>query len=144
MTNRFSAQQQIFQQALEERIADHARIQALIEAKHLHFNSSNFPSGYLYIISNPSFPGWHKIGTSFDLDKRLATYQTGDPYRGYVVEYKSIIDDRFKVERELKHFIRNSTIEHSNEWVKLPLDVCRKLVAKTIKKRLDLLRQNLT
>jgi len=44
-------------------------------------------SGYLYIITNKSWQGWIKVGTTRNLKKRLQTYQTGSPFRDYEVIY---------------------------------------------------------
>lgn len=41
------------------------------------------PSGYLYGIVHPSWPGYVKIGKARSPRHRLNTYQTGDPHRRY-------------------------------------------------------------
>ena len=44
-------------------------------------------SGYLYIITNKSWPGWLKVGTTRNLKSRLQSYQTSSPFRDYEVIY---------------------------------------------------------
>ncbi|WP_072338944.1 GIY-YIG nuclease family protein [Devosia enhydra] len=41
------------------------------------------PSGYVYVITHPHFPGWVKVGQTNDPRRRLSSYNTGDPDRGY-------------------------------------------------------------
>ena len=43
--------------------------------------------GYLYVLSNENYKGWLKLGITKNMTKRLRTYQTGDPFRGYKVEF---------------------------------------------------------
>ena len=43
---------------------------------------------YLYVISNPSFSGYYKVGVTSDFHQRLSSYNTGDPHRAYKIEYK--------------------------------------------------------
>lgn len=62
-------------------------------------------SGILYLISNPAFIGFYKVGITQDLDKRLAAYQTYDPLRRYKVEhYKFVPDMRLEEKRLLQQF----------------------------------------
>ena len=39
--------------------------------------------GYVYVVSNPAYPGYVKIGYAGDCGKRLSQFQTGSPYRDY-------------------------------------------------------------
>lgn len=40
-------------------------------------------SGILYMIENEIYPEHYKIGMTVDLDNRLASYQTYDPYKRF-------------------------------------------------------------
>lgn len=44
-------------------------------------------NGYMYVISNPAFKGWYKVGRALDLQKRLASYQTSSPFKDYKLEW---------------------------------------------------------
>jgi len=82
-------------------------------------------SGYLYIISNPVFPGWFKIGTTWDLKKRLHTYQTGDPFRLYKLEY-SLYHPHFReAENKIKETLKPFALEVKGEWVKMDLNMTK-------------------
>lgn len=44
---------------------------------------TRIPEGYVYVFSNPAWPGAVKIGSALFWDQRLQSYQTYDPYRAY-------------------------------------------------------------
>jgi hypothetical protein len=71
--------------------------------------------GILYLISNPVYPGMYKVGITQDLNKRLATYQTYDPFRRFKVEHYRFVDDMRIEEKTIlsKYQINIST----GEWI---------------------------
>mgnify|MGYP006921470020 CR=1 FL=1 len=78
-------------------------------------------SGYLYIVTNAAFPGWVKIGTTWNLIDRLHTYQTGDPYRGYKLQY-SLHHPLFReAEKKIKEVMKHFALDISGEWYKIDL-----------------------
>ena len=77
------------------------------------------PQKYVYIISNKKFnegidKEW-KVGIASDVKKRLNSYQTSDPDRGYVLEY-SFLTPNF---REIEKYI-HTTYKSRHEWVREP------------------------
>ncbi len=56
-------------------------------------------AGHIYLISNPAFPLHYKIGVSFDVHKRLASYQTYSPYRDFKLEKYDFVLDKLVTER---------------------------------------------
>ena len=72
--------------------------------------------GIVYVISNNSFPGCYKVGITKNLETRLNSYQTYDPYRSYKIEHYRFVKDARNTETEiLKHF--NFSIV-KGEWIK--------------------------
>ena len=49
---------------------------------------------YLYVISNPSFSGYYKVGVTSDFHQRLSSYNTGDPHRAYKIELIAVPKSR--------------------------------------------------
>lgn len=75
-------------------------------------------TAYIYIVENPSFVGWYKVGTTTDIDSRLSKYQTSDPMRGYSIRDKWITCFRYEIEREFLDYATRSTLFTVNgEWV---------------------------
>lgn len=71
--------------------------------------------GIIYLISNPAFPGCYKIGLTQNLDRRLASYQTYDPYKRYKVECYKFVSD---IRKEEKRILLKYKVDIINgEWV---------------------------
>ena len=81
-------------------------------------NYENSTQGEVYVITNPAFPDWVKIGMAVDSEDRLKGYQTGDPYRSYKLEFSRGFDDRRKAESKAHTLAKKSFIK-SGEWFKM-------------------------
>lgn len=57
--------------------------------------------GFVYLISNPAWPDYTKIGISVNINKRLSTYQTGDPFRRYKIEGYEFLSNRKEIEKKI-------------------------------------------
>ena len=68
---------------------------------------------FIYVISNKKYPGEYKVGIATDVNKRLGSYQTSDPNRGFKVEFKSETHQY----REIEDFIHEK-YENKHEWVR--------------------------
>lgn len=81
-------------------------------------NKSKNPTlkcGFIYIISNPSFPGTVKVGLTKDIVKRLDTYQTYDPYRKFKIEHYEFCEDVCAKER---YMLDQFSIDlYKGEWI---------------------------
>ena len=67
---------------------------------------------YVYIISNPQYKDYFKVGIASDANRRLNSYQTSDPKRGYVLEYK-FLTPNFRAIESYIHDLYKSP----HEWV---------------------------
>ena len=56
--------------------------------------------GQVYVVVNPNFPEWVKVGMAIDAEDRLNNYQTSSPFRDYVLNYKCDVSDRRSAESE--------------------------------------------
>ena len=83
-------------------------------------NYKSNPEGQVYIITNPAWEGWIKVGMAVDAKDRLNNYQTSSPYRDYDLVYTIDTPDRRYTER-MMHDILNGmmTLEKQNEWFKI-------------------------
>ena len=71
--------------------------------------------GYIYIITNPAWPNYVKIGRSNNPSNRLNTYQTGSPLRDYSIYYSRFVKDLAKIESYFAKVYGTDT----NEWYKI-------------------------
>lgn len=85
-------------------------------------NTKLFQEGFVYIISNPKFVGWLKIGMTIDFESRLNTYQIGDPDRGYKFEALKFVSNRREAEYNLLLKIESISSTRQGEWVQVKLE----------------------
>ena len=76
-------------------------------------NSNYF--GFIYCITNPAYTGYVKIGITNNVRKRLASYQTYDPYRSFKLECYRFVYDKRLVEKTLLQ-VYKTTLD-KGEWV---------------------------
>tara|TARA_R110000744_G_C18932913_1_gene513377 strand:- start:44 stop:475 length:432 start_codon:yes stop_codon:yes gene_type:complete len=81
------------------------------KARQRSYKRKNKHKGFIYIIGNPAWPNHIKIGRAVDVDKRLASYQTGAPLRDYFVHFSVYVEDCGAVER-----LMYSKYEMMHEW----------------------------
>lgn len=81
--------------------------------------------GFLYIITNPSFPNWVKIGTTTNFRTRLQTYQTSSPFRNYKVEFLLEHPDYISAEKRIQETMKMFCLERKREWFKVDFSVAR-------------------
>jgi hypothetical protein len=71
--------------------------------------------GEVYVITNPAWEGWVKVGMAIDAEDRLKSYQTSSPLRDYVLYYSYPTEDRRKSESEA-HDKLEQKYDRRNEW----------------------------
>jgi hypothetical protein len=71
--------------------------------------------GQVYIVSNPAWEGWVKVGMAIDSEDRIKNYQTSSPYRDYELKHIMKTVDRRKSEAEA-HTSLEQKYERRNEW----------------------------
>lgn len=84
--------------------------------------------GQVYVIVNPSFPEWVKVGMAIDSEDRLNNYQTSSPFRNYVLNYKWNVSDRRAAESE-SHTELQKTYERRSEWFKCTPEQAQEVVS---------------
>ena len=71
--------------------------------------------GLLYLISNPAWPDFMKIGVTQNIQGRLSQYQTYDPFRQFKVEHYKFVEDMRKTE---SYYLKICKTDISKgEWV---------------------------
>ncbi len=74
--------------------------------------------GFVYIIINPAYPGWLKVGSALDVYNRLRSFQTASPHRDYKLIWYRYSDNKLKDERRA-HRILGKKAYRKNEWFRL-------------------------
>jgi hypothetical protein len=74
-------------------------------------------TAYIYVITNPAFTDWYKIGTCVDLEKRVQVYQTSDPLKGYSILESWLTRNRSEVEKLILATSIVTGLDVRGEWV---------------------------
>jgi len=88
-------------------------------------NYKTSPEGQVYIITNPAWEGWVKVGMAVDADDRLGGYQTSSPYRDYTLAYTVDTPDRRATEAETHNRLAD-VFEQRNEWFKCDVEIAKR------------------
>ena len=78
-------------------------------------NYETSKQGQVYVIINPSFPRWCKVGMAVDANDRLKQYQTASPFRNYKLMAVYDTDNRRQSETEA-HAELDKHFEKRGEW----------------------------
>ena len=84
--------------------------------------------GYVYIIANPSFDGWLKIGMAIDAEDRCNSYQTSSPHRDYRLLYARRFNDRRKAETKTMNKLKKVVKEYNGEWFKTDRNTAQQII----------------
>ena len=90
-------------------------------------NYSTSKQGQVYILYSPAYPSWVKIGMAVDAEDRLKQFQTGSPYRDYILIKAYDTDDRRKAESEIHELLRK-THGSKNEWFVIAAPVAKEIL----------------
>jgi len=86
------------------------------------YKLDNIKEGYVYVIVNPAWPDWVKIGMAIDAEDRCNGYQTGSPHRDYALKYAIETDDRRTLEQAAHREASKLASESKGEWFKLDVE----------------------
>ena len=79
-------------------------------------NYRHTKAGYVYVISNPAWKGWVKVGMAIDAEDRCKSYQTSSPFRDYNLLYSVYVTDRRVIEKKAHKRIDKIAEDRQNEW----------------------------
>lgn len=84
--------------------------------------------GYVYIITNPCWSNWVKVGMAIDAEDRCKQYQTSSPFRDYKLCYSKFFDDRKEAEAKAHSLLKKSAEERKGEWFKITQDKAQQII----------------
>ena len=89
--------------------------------------------GQVYVIVNPNFFEWVKVGMAIDSEDRLNGYQTSSPYRDYSLVSSWEVNDRRAAEAEA-HSELQKLYERRSEWFKCTPEQAQEVVSDLVRK----------
>ena len=90
-------------------------------------NFKDNPQGQVYVITNPAWKGWVKVGMAVDAEDRAGNYQTASPFRDYELAYVVDTPDRRATEAEA-HKRLSDMFEQRNEWFKCDVEIAKRWI----------------
>lgn len=94
---------------------------------HSHTVLETVKEGEVYIITNPAWPDWVKIGMAIDAKDRCKSYQTSSPLRDYKVMYSVATQDRRTAEA-VAHKAAEKIAERRGEWFKMSVGQAKECI----------------
>jgi hypothetical protein len=94
---------------------------------HSHNILETVKEGEVYVITNPAWPDWVKIGMAIDAKDRCKGYQTSSPMRDYKVMYSVATQDRRKAEATA-HEAAKKIAERRGEWFKMSVGQAKECI----------------
>jgi len=92
------------------------------------YKIDSIKEGYVYIITNPAWSGWVKIGMAIDADDRCNGYQTSSPFRDYVLEHIIVTKNRRRTEAEAHKAASKLATSRNGEWFNLGVEEAKKVL----------------
>lgn len=84
--------------------------------------------GYVYMISNPAWPEWLKIGKARKVHDRCKGYQTSSPFRDYEIVYFIKTKRYHRLEEVAHKALEKIAKERRNEWFKINIEEAKKIL----------------
>ena len=101
----------------------------LIEASNVGVNKKE---GYIYILVNPNFDNWVKIGMAEDVTKRLAQFNTAYPERDGQMIYNVKVSNMRKAEKIAHKMAKKIANRTENEWFKISIEQAKDILNKLL------------
>jgi len=92
------------------------------------YKLDSIKEGYVYVITNPAWPEWVKIGMAIDADDRCNGYQTSSPFRDYKLEHTVMSNNRRKAEAEAHKAAAKIAVEQRGEWFKISIEQAKDIL----------------
>lgn len=105
------------------------RLAALSLVKQKRINgipAKDIKEGFIYILSNPAWKEYYKVGYSIEPRDRLKQYQTGCPFSDYKLEGYYFSFDVRKTEKEIHDKLKQFHVK--GEWFSLDVQNLRKFI----------------
>ena len=100
---------------------------------------TNKKEGYIYVLVNPNFENWVKIGMAEDVAKRLSQFNTAYPERDGKMVYSVKVSNMRKAEKQAHRVAKKIAKRTENEWFTLTIgqaiDILNRVGTKVVKQK---------
>jgi len=91
-------------------------------------NYEKSTEGEVYIITNPAWKGWVKVGMAIDSKDRCKGYQTSSPLRDYKLKFKKYFNDRRSAEAKAHILCSKKASDRKGEWFELDIKTAKDII----------------
>jgi hypothetical protein len=91
-------------------------------------NYQSSTEGEVYIITNPAWKGWIKVGMAVDSQDRCNGYQTSSPMRDYKLEYSKHFNNRRTAEFKAHKLCSKQAKDRNGEWFKISVKEAKNVI----------------
>jgi len=91
--------------------------------------------GYIYVIVNPAYNGWVKIGRTESVERRISSFNTSSPFRDFKAMFSIYCEETRDIEEGVHHKLRESGVISSHEWFMLSVTESIKIIEETINEK---------
>tara|TARA_R100000388_G_C7205266_1_gene140653 strand:+ start:42 stop:425 length:384 start_codon:yes stop_codon:yes gene_type:complete len=78
--------------------------------------NKSYKEGKVYIINNPAWKDWYKVGKAISIRERFKSFQTASPFRDFSLLYYISVYNRHKAENIAHKVAEKLCDERNNEW----------------------------
>lgn len=100
-------------------------------------NYTESKQGQIYIMINPAYPGWCKVGMAVDAEDRINQFQTGSPFRDYKLFKFFKADNRREAEKQAHNILEEKIDDRRGEWFHIKPEDAEKILTEFFKKEGD-------
>ena len=86
--------------------------------------------GHVYILTNPAWKGWLKVGMAIDATDRCKQYQTSSPLRDYKLQYQKVFSNRSRAEQDAHKLLVAKADKRNGEWFKISVQNAKNILEK--------------
>ena len=91
---------------------------------------ASISEGFIYILTNPAWKGWLKIGMAIDANDRHRSYQTSSPLRDYKLQYQKVFSNRSQAEQDAHKLLVAKADKRNGEWFKISVQNAKNILEK--------------
>ena len=85
--------------------------------------------GFVYIITNPAYPGYVKVGKALNVFNRFKGYQTYSPHRNYKLEGYEFFSNRKSAEKMVQNLLKGEQGVAEGEWFEVSVERAKRALA---------------
>lgn len=95
---------------------------------HSHKVLDTVMAGHVYVLHNPSWPEWFKVGMAVDVNDRVSSLQTGCPFRNYEAITHIKTSNKRALENKAHTLFEAHAEERRGEWFKVSYSTAQHLM----------------